>query len=131
MSSGEAIAKCECGHTSSFPVNITGHVTTCQNCGQQLVLQPYSPPASPAITPTPSIANFKVVPFKANIKEGQDLSVAGKQLENVLNEHEQQGWEYVRMEKVSITVSPGCLAALFSAGPSTATYDYIIFKHRS
>ncbi len=81
--------------------------------------------------PTPSNPpkNFKVVPFNANIQEGQDLSVAGQQLEKTLIVHEQNGWEYVRMEKVSVTINPGCLGSLFR-GPSEATYDYIIFKQR-
>ena len=128
----EAIARCQyCGQTASFPVDITGHVTKCQNCGQEFVLEAYTEEVSPPtlnMPPAQSGSNFKVVAFMANVQEGQSPDVAGKQLEKVINDHEAHGWEYVRVENVTMKINPGCLS--FMSGPTYSTYDYVVFKQR-
>ena len=109
-----------------FPSAISGHMTNCPDCGKQVQLQE----PNPAAPYTPPVV-YRVVPFKANIKEGGSVFEAGEQLEKSLNTEHAEGWEYVKMEQVSIAVQPaGCLGAFLGRGSQTVTYDYIVYRRK-
>lgn len=57
---------------------------------------------------------YKVIPFVASIdsKKGNSTQVAN-QLEEIIKNHSNQGWNYVRLESVSTFVEPesGCFGS--------------------
>ena len=46
--------------------------------------------------------NYKAVPFTARISQNDTTQQVAQQLENLINEYAQQGWEYVGFENVEI-----------------------------
>ena len=141
----------KCGESVEFPHQFAGHKTSCPECGAEMTLgamppaTPSAPPATPSLPPatpsapptTPSAPpvvdnapSFKVVPFTANLNQSDKLNIAGQQLENALNHYSGLGYDYVRMEQLSINVKPGCLAAFFGGSATTILYDFIVFKKR-
>lgn len=70
---------------------------------------------------------YIVVPFVANIKIGQNADVVASQLNDLINHHTAQGWDYVRLEAVSTIVNnPGCLGC----GASSAQTAYYVAVFR-
>ncbi len=70
---------------------------------------------------------YKVVPFMGKVK-GSTGDVSA-QLENIINQYESDGWEFVQLSQVTIEVKPGCIAGLIGRrGIEYTTYDQIIFK---
>jgi hypothetical protein len=74
---------------------------------------------------------YKVVPFVASIdpKKGNSNHVA-EQLENLIKNFSNQGWEYVRLEGVSTYVHPesGCFGG--SKPGYTTVRQMVIFQKR-
>lgn len=73
---------------------------------------------------------YKVVPFVASIdpKKGTSNHVA-EQLESLIKSHNNQGWEYIRLEGVSTFVHPdnGCFG--FGNKPGyTTTRQMVVFR---
>lgn len=73
---------------------------------------------------------YKVVPFVASIdsREGTSNHVAS-QLEQIINKHASEGWNYVRLEGVTTFVNPenGCFG--FGSKPGyTTTRQMIVFS---
>ena len=75
---------------------------------------------------------YKVVPFIANVQTGQGADVAASQLQDLINRHAQEGWNYLRLENVEIIIhdpgKKGCFG--FGAVPTTQTttrYDMAVF----
>jgi len=54
--------------------------------------------------------------------------VAAKYLEHVVNEEAQGGWEFLRVDTIGVSSSPGCLASLFGAKETIVSYYVITFK---
>ena len=71
---------------------------------------------------------FMTVPFVGRLKSGQSPSVVSNQLQQVLSEFANQGWEFVGIHKTSISVQPGCLGSLFGGKASSIRYDQLEFK---
>jgi len=75
---------------------------------------------------------FKVVPFKGQIKTGvfssEGPQVASKQLEEAINQGVTQGWEFVEVSHINILTAPGCLAGLFGQRAVNIPYDQVIFR---
>ena len=120
----------KCGESVEFPHQFAGHKTSCPECGAEMTLgamPPTTPSAPPVVDNAPS---FKVVPFTANLNQSDKLNIAGQQLENALNHYSGLGYDYVRLEQLSINVKPGCLAAFFGGSATTILYDFIVFKKR-
>jgi hypothetical protein len=72
--------------------------------------------------------SYKVVPFLGKVKSGQGASVVSNQLQNVIDQYSNEGWEFYSLSSTNIEVAPGCLAALFGAKASYVTFDQIIFR---
>jgi hypothetical protein len=53
---------------------------------------------------------YRVVPFTANIRNTEGAAAAASQLEELIEAHSSEGWEYVRLEQVEthIAGSSGC-----------------------
>lgn len=72
---------------------------------------------------------YKVIPFVASIdsKKGNSTHVAN-QLEEIIKNHSNQGWNYIRLESVSTFVEPesGCFGG---AKPGyTTSRQMIVFS---
>lgn len=76
--------------------------------------------------------NYLVIPFIGRIKSGflnsENAETVSRQLQSLINQYSQQGWEYHNIAKVDIEVTPGCLARLFGAKTSNITFDQVIFR---
>lgn len=75
---------------------------------------------------------YKVVPFVASIdpKKGTTNHVA-EQLERLIKDHKNLGWEYIRLESVSTFVNPddGCFG--FGAKPGyTTNSQMVVFQKK-
>jgi hypothetical protein len=77
---------------------------------------------------------YKVVPFTATIVKGQTHDAAAAQLEITINQHAEEGWEYVRLETVSTIVTtpadPGCLGIGATPASHIQTVFYMIVFRR-
>lgn len=73
---------------------------------------------------------YKVVPFTATLNQQKETtSVVAGQLENLIKNFSNQGWEYVRLESVSTYVQPeaGCFG--LGAKPGyMAAYQMIVLR---
>jgi hypothetical protein len=76
---------------------------------------------------------YHVVPFVGRIKGGTGESAAtvSAQLQAVIDQYGQQGWDLYALEKVGIEVAPGCLAALFGRTVTYVNFDQIIFRREA
>ena len=75
---------------------------------------------------------YRVVPFVGQLKRGvfnvENANKVSEQLQDVINKHSKQGWEFYCVDKIDIQVNPGCLAALFGAKVSVISFDQVIFR---
>ena len=72
---------------------------------------------------------YKVVPFIARITKEQETRNVAEQLQNLINDHSVQGWEYVRLEVVETTIAAdlGCFG--FGSKPAYNTvFRMVVFK---
>ena len=76
--------------------------------------------------------DYLVIPFIGRIKSGffssENAETVSRQLQSLINQYSQQGWEFHNIAKVDIEVAPGCLASLFGAKTSYITFDQVIFR---
>ncbi|SFA43144.1 hypothetical protein SAMN04488511_103266 [Pedobacter suwonensis] len=72
---------------------------------------------------------YKVVPFTATLNQKNETTTAvASQLENLIKQFTNQGWEYIRLESVSTYVQPdpGCFG--LGAKPGyLASYQMVVF----
>jgi hypothetical protein len=75
---------------------------------------------------------YLVVPFVGQLKRGvmnvENAQKVSEQLQAVITRYVQQGWDFYRIDKVDIQVTPGCLASLLGARVSFITFDQVIFR---
>lgn len=75
---------------------------------------------------------YLVVPFVGHLKRGvvtvENAQTVSDQLQSLINQHAQGGWEFYRIDKVDIQVTPGCLASLLGAKVSFITFDQVTFR---
>ncbi|GAA4278584.1 DUF4177 domain-containing protein [Aquimarina mytili] len=72
---------------------------------------------------------YKVVPFVASIGNKGTSNQAANQLEDLIQNHANQGWKYVRLESLITFVQPesGCFG--FGARPGyTTSRQMIVFS---
>lgn len=78
---------------------------------------------------------YLVVPFIGQVKGGvfdaKSAQQVSAQLQAVINEYVQKGWEYYRIDKVNIEVAPGCLSGLLGQKATYLTFDQVIFRRAS
>jgi hypothetical protein len=76
--------------------------------------------------------DYLVIPFIGKIKSGflssENAETVSRQLESLINQYSQRGWEFHNIAKVDIEVTPGCLASLFGAKTSFITFDQVVFR---
>jgi hypothetical protein len=70
---------------------------------------------------------FKVVPFRSHVKSSDTAEKASQHLQEVINAHVKQGWQFHSLGQIHLIVHPGCLAGLFGQTASTVVYDQVIF----
>ena len=54
-------------------------------------------------------------------------TVAGY-VEQVINQHAKEGWEFFRADTISVTVPPGCLGQLLGSKETTTSYNLLVFR---
>lgn len=74
---------------------------------------------------------YQVLPFIGKIKGNQSADDVSDQLENLINEGNSNGLEFVQLGSVNIEVAPGCIAGLLGAKASYVRCDMAIFKSKS
>jgi hypothetical protein len=76
--------------------------------------------------------DYLVIPFIGKIKSGflssENAETVSRQLQSLISQYSQQGWEFQNIAKINIEVSPGCLASLFGATTSYVTFDQVVFR---
>jgi len=72
--------------------------------------------------------SYKVVPFIGQIKSGQNAGEVSKQLQLVIDQVTQEGWEFYQLTNTNIEVQPGCIASFFGSTVSYVTFDQVIFR---
>lgn len=73
---------------------------------------------------------YKVVPFTAILKQQKETTnVVASQLETLIKQYTDQGWEYIRLESVSTYVQPdsGCFGLGGKPG-YLASYQMVVFS---
>ncbi len=53
---------------------------------------------------------------------------AARYLQDVVDQHTADGWEFYRVDTLSVAVPPGCLAAFFGAAPAHDQYYVVTFR---
>lgn len=71
---------------------------------------------------------YRVMPFIGKIKRGESSDEVSNQLEALINEGANEGWEFAQVNNVNIEVQPGCLAGLFGAKADYVRFDMVVFK---
>jgi hypothetical protein len=75
---------------------------------------------------------YHVVPFVGQLKRGvfsqENAQKVSQQLQSLISQYAQQGWEFYRVDKIGIVVKPGCMASLFGATADYINFDQVIFR---
>lgn len=74
---------------------------------------------------------YKMVQVPPNIevraKEHRGNEAAAY-LQNVVNEHAEDGWEFYRVDSIGVSVKPGCLDTLFGKKDVLSHYYVVSFR---
>jgi len=75
---------------------------------------------------------YRVVPFVGHLKQGmfnvENAQQVSEQLQAVINQYTTEDWEFYRVDKIDVQITPGCLASLFGARVSFITFDQVVFR---
>ncbi len=75
---------------------------------------------------------YLVVPFIGEVKTGffskEGPETASRQLQTLINNYAQQGWDFDQLGQITILVKPGCLGALMGREASPVMFDQVIFR---
>lgn len=71
---------------------------------------------------------YKVVPFMGVLNSGETADKVSIQLQALIDEYVNQGWDFYIINDVSIQVKPGCLQGLLGAKDTYMTYDQVVFR---
>lgn len=75
---------------------------------------------------------YRVVPFVGQLKRSvfsvENAQKVSEQLQSLIDQYAQQGWEFYRTDKIDIQIKPGCLASLLGAKATFITFDQVIFR---
>lgn len=92
------------------------------------------PPQSPNMPNGPVRYEYRVVPFVGNIRSGifssEGSDKVAQQLQEAINLHAAQGWEYYHVSEVDVAISTGCLAGLFGVKSGSVTFNQIVFRRQ-
>lgn len=72
---------------------------------------------------------FHIVPFTAKISRADTSATVATQMQQLIDKHVFDGWEYVRMDSVQTSVAgtKGCFGLGAQPGFAT-TYNVLVFK---
>lgn len=94
-----------------------------------------SPPMLSAAVPSArgqSRLEYHVVPFIGTMRSGffnsDNAQTVSEQLQNLIDNHAQHGWEFYSLEKVDVKVAPGCVGQFLGQNASYITFDQVIFR---
>jgi hypothetical protein len=65
------------------------------------------------------------IEVQANTHRGDE---AAAYLENIVNTHARDGWEFYRIDPLGVNVKPGCIAGLLGQKEASITYYVISFR---
>lgn len=71
---------------------------------------------------------YRIIPFIGKIKSNETAVQVSDQLEGVINQGAQEGWEFDQLNSVNIEIKPGCLSSLFGRKSDYTRFDMVIFK---
>ena len=71
---------------------------------------------------------YKVVPFIGKVSAKQGASDVAQQLQGIINQHADQGWEFHTFNDVNIEVASGCLGGLLGAKSEYMRFDQLVFR---
>lgn len=96
-------------------------------------LTPRKKPTKKPVAAGSEPGDYLCVPFQgqtqsSNQSPGRTLAA---QLQDLLNDHEQRGWVFQRIDTVRVFINPGCLASIFGAQTQQREYDIVIFKRKA
>jgi hypothetical protein len=74
---------------------------------------------------------YRVIPFIGRITTKQSPVDVSNQLEALINEAADEGWQFEQVNNVNIEVKPGCLAGLFGAKPDYVHFDMVVFRRET
>ena len=74
---------------------------------------------------------YAVAPFMGRMKGRQSLQSVSDQIQQMIDQHVDVGWEFMHLASVNIEVARGCLAAFFGKKASYMRYDYLFFRKPS
>ena len=91
-----------------------------------------APPKGKA-APEPMDYEYKMIqiPPTISVQASQHKgNEAAQYMEAIANSHAEQGWEFYRVDTLSVSIPPGCLAALFGDKGSQSQYYVMTFRRR-
>jgi len=68
------------------------------------------------------------IPPNINVGKQDKGNEAGAYLSNIINQKAQNSWEFVSVESIGVSTSPGCLASFFGKKSEYYLYYVIVFK---
>lgn len=71
---------------------------------------------------------YRVAPFLGVVESGEGAGTVATQLEQLINSHAAQGWEFCQLNEVNIEVKPGCLGKFLGRESEYTRYDQVIFR---
>ena len=73
---------------------------------------------------------YRTVPFAGVTKERDKTKgkTLASQLDGLINSYAKNGWEFYRVDHLTIIINNGCIAALLGNPYSTQTYDVVTFR---
>ena len=71
---------------------------------------------------------YWVEPFDVKTGPNDTPVLVASQLQEAINKHGPQGWEFCSVASVNLETRPGCLAGIFGASPGYTRYNQIIFR---
>lgn len=77
---------------------------------------------------------YKMVQIPPNIEvqaKKHKGSEAANYLQNVVNAHAEEGWEFHRIDSIGVKTTAGCFAALFGHKASFDHYHVISFRRQA
>jgi len=72
--------------------------------------------------------SYQVVPFQPGVKEGAKSDAVAAQLQRLIDHYVTHGWQYYRLEQITVMVAPGCLGSLFGAKSIPVVVQSVVFR---
>lgn len=74
---------------------------------------------------------YHVEALQLSVKEQGSSAEIAKRVAFLLNHFAEQGWEFMRLESVPVTVKPGCLAAFLGGTAQVVFLPQLVFRRRA